>query len=265
MSRYDEVLFFLITIFLFFISGFVYASTQEASIGFSLPGVPVNLAATVGDKSIELSWSEPLSNGGINITDYVIEYKLTSGGVWVVFPDGVSTITQTVVNNLSNDNSYTFRVSAVNDIGQGDPSSTISITPGSPAQVLIMSFSDLTVSDIKTLIRITNEGSTAYEYQYTWCVTDSDINLCGGGNDIFSATAAKLIQPQEDFDTILTSTVPIIGSYWFHLSVDFGSDSSQAFQSFVATNEASDGGGGGGGGASSDQVFRYADRYLCWS
>lgn len=50
---------------------------------------------------------------------------------------------------------------------------------------------------ITTAIRITNEGDTAYEYQYTWCVTDSALNLCGGGNDVFSSTAAKLIQPLE--------------------------------------------------------------------
>lgn len=78
-------------------------------------------------------------------------------------------------------------------------------TPGSPAQVLIQSFSDLTAPNISTAIRITNEGSGEYEYQYSWCVTSSQSNLCGGGDDIFGSTAAKLIQPGENFDTVLNS------------------------------------------------------------
>jgi hypothetical protein len=84
-------------------------------------------------------------------------------------------------------------------------------------------------------VRITNEGITPYEYQYTWCITDSETNICGGGDDIFNSTAAKLIQPGENFDTILNSTIVTSGNYWFHLDVRFGSDSSQATQSFTAT------------------------------
>jgi hypothetical protein len=230
------------------------------SAGIFVPGVPVNLAATVGDRSIELSWSAPDSNGGSVITDYVIEYKLTSGGVWSVFVDGVDTGTSKTVINLSNDNSYDFRVSAVNTIGQGSPSSPVSATPGSPAQVLIQSFGDLTVPSISTAVRLTNDGSTAYEYQYTWCVTNSDVNLCGGGDDVFSSTAAILIDPHLNFDTTLNSTVPTAGNYWFHLNVQFGSDSSHANQSFTAIAEptvippSGGGGGGGGGGGSSPSV-----------
>lgn len=87
-------------------------------------------------------------------------------------------------------------------------------------------------------MRITNEGAIAYEYQYTWCVTDSSSNKCGGGDDIFSSTAAKLIQPGENFDTTLNSTISGAGNYWFHVYVAFGSDFSEASQSFTATTES---------------------------
>lgn len=225
--------------------------------GIFAPQEPVNLAVTIGDSSANLSWSPPLSNGGSVITDYVIEYKLTSGGVWSPYTDGVSTNTFATLINLSNDTSYDFRVSAVNAIGQSAPSSLVRATPGSPAQVLITGFSDLSVPSINTGVRITNEGSTAYEYQYTWCITDSDINLCGGGNDIFTATAAKLIQPGENWDTNLNSTVSTIGTYWFHMGVQFGSDTSYASQSFIATSQSqSNGGGGSSGGSSSGSPKR---------
>lgn len=222
----------------------------------TVPGAPTNLATTVRDQSIELAWSAPASNGGSAITDYVVEYKLTTGGVWAVFDDGVGIDTTTTVTSLSNGDSYDFRVSAVNNVGQGASSTEVSATPGPRAQVFIQSFSDLTSPSIATAVRITNDEETAYDYHYTWCVTDSDINLCGGGDDIFSSTAAILIQPHQNFDTTLNSTVGTAGNYYFHLSVRFGSDSSQAYQSFTAVVETPvtppvtpPSGGGGGGGA----------------
>ncbi len=231
----------------------VFAAGINATIttGIFVPDEPVNLAVTIGDQNVSLSWSQPFSDGGSPISDYVIEYKLTSGGVWSVLGDGVSTSTTAIVSGLSNDNSYDFRVSAVNGIGQGLVSASVTATPGAPAQVIVLSFSDLTVSDIVTAVRITNEGSSTYEYQYTWCVTNAEMNLCGGGNDIFSGTAAKLIQSGENWDTNLTSTVSEDGNYWFHVTVSFGSDSSYASQSFTAQNASSGGGGGSSGSRAS--------------
>jgi len=251
----------LIIVFIFINNNSVFSSAISnftLSITSSFPNAPTNLAGTVDDSSILLSWSTPISSGGPAITDYIIEYKLTTGGVWTVFPDGTNTNTTATVTGLSNDNSYTFRVYSVNISGSSIASPTLTITPGPPAQVIIQSFSDLTSPSIGTNIRITNEGVSVYEYTYTWCVTDSDVNLCGGGNDVFNSTAAKLILPLENFDTTLLSTVPVAGNYWFHLRVDFGSDSSYASQSFTSTNEAINppsGGGGGGGGATNPTIL----------
>ncbi len=225
----------------------MYAANINATItpGVFAPQKPLNLAVSIGDRSVDLSWSQPASDGGSTVTDYVVEYQLTSGGVWATFVDGVGTSTVATVTNLTNDTSYDFRVSAVNSIGQGAPSSEVTGTPGAPAQVLVTGFSDLSEPSITAGVRITNEGGVAYEYQYTWCITNSDANLCGGGDDVFSAAAAKLIQPGENWDTNLNATVSSAGMYWFHVSVDFGSDTSYASQSFIAVNEESTGGGGG--------------------
>lgn len=248
-------IFLIILLFTFALNHhiFTYAADIYATIttGVFVPQSPVNFAVSIGDRSVDLSWSSPLSDGGSAITDYVIEYRLSSGGVWAQISDGVSTDTFATVSSLTNDTSYDFRVYAVNGIGQGPASTDVSATPGSPAQVLVTGFSDLTSTSISTEVRITNEGSLAYEYQYTWCVTNSDSNLCGGGNDIFSSSAAKLIQPGENWDTSLNSVIGGAGSYWFHVQVQFGSDSSYANQSFTAVEPASSGGGGGGGSSGS--------------
>ncbi len=200
------------------------------------PSAPVNLAAVVLGSSIRLTWSAPSSTGGSDISDYIIEYQLTTGGTWSVFSDAVSIQTTATIIGLANGTSYDFRVRAVNIIGQSIPSGTVSATPGEPAQVLIQSFPDLTTPSIGTAVRITNEGLSQYEYQYTWCVTDSDTNLCGSGDgaDIFSSTAAKLIASHENYDFTATSTVPTPGNYYFHIRVNYGSQSSRADQSFTA-------------------------------
>lgn len=133
------------------------SGTSNSITPASVPSETTNLAATVQDGSIDLSWSVPVSNGGSPITDYIVEYKLTIGGTWSVFADGVGTTPSTTVTSLSNDNSYDFRVSAKNVIGVGTVTSLVSATPGAPAQVIIQNFSDVTSPTIATEVRITNE------------------------------------------------------------------------------------------------------------
>jgi hypothetical protein len=211
------------------------ASTPSNSVTLSTqPSAPLNLAATVEESSIGLSWSPPASDGGSPVTNYVVEYELTTGGTWSVFANGVSTSTTAIVTGLSDRTSYNFEVSAVNAIGQSSPSAPVTAIPGEPAQVLIQNFSNLTAPNIGTAVRITNEGSVDYEYQYTWCITASPGVPCNSDSDVFSATAAKLIKAGTNFDTVLTSTVPTPGNYWFTIIASYGSASSTATQSFTA-------------------------------
>jgi hypothetical protein len=85
----------------------------------TVPGSIGSLSASAGDKEVGLFWSAPSSNGGSEIIDYIIEYKLSSDSNWSVFADPVSNNTSAIVTGLVNNLSYDFRVSAVNSIGQG--------------------------------------------------------------------------------------------------------------------------------------------------
>ena len=127
-----------------------------------------------------------------------------------------------------------------------------------PAQVIINSISDTSIPQVGANITITNEGLSGNEYQYEWCVVSNVNNTCGGGDDVFHATAAKYINSGEDFNTTLTADVPEVGNYYFKVIVYFGTDSSGASRTFTATpapsggtggNSGGGGGGGGGGGS----------------
>lgn len=102
----------------------------------NLPSAP--LAVTVGLvdlNSISLTWSVPATNGGANVTDYVIEYSSNNGSSWTTFIDTVTTLRAVTITDLVSGTPYIFRVSAKNSAGVGTPSeSTSARRPGVPSE-----------------------------------------------------------------------------------------------------------------------------------
>ncbi len=124
---------------------------------------------------------------------------------------------------------------------------------GAPAQVVINTMADTSIPTVSADVTITNEGSGAFEYKYEWCVVSAEDDQCGGGNDVYHATAAKLIAVGDDFSPTLTATVSTVGDYWFKLIVYYGTEASGASRSFTATTDTEvvippvSGGSSGGG------------------
>jgi hypothetical protein len=94
-----------------------------------IPGAPTALSALAGNGEVTLSWLPPSSDGGSPLTNYVVEYKLSSDSSWTVFATPVSTSTTATVTGLTNGVSYDFEVSAVNAIGQSVVNSASATLP----------------------------------------------------------------------------------------------------------------------------------------
>jgi len=140
-------------------------------------------------------------------------------------------------------------ISATVETGKTLPGNDYWNVTTAPPQVIVSSMNSTQVPNVSANVRITNEGDVAYEYQYEWCVVSASGNACGGGDDVAYGSAAKLIAPGENFDTVLTSTVPVTGTYFFKVAVYYGTEISRASRQFTATGVVvSPGGGGGGGG-----------------
>src|SRR5438128_6589429 len=94
------------------------------------PSSRSGLAATaVSSSQINLSWAPPADNGGSAITGYKIERSTDGGITWTALVANTGSAMTTYSDTaLSHTTAYTYRVSAINSVGTGSPSSTASAT-----------------------------------------------------------------------------------------------------------------------------------------
>lgn len=92
---------------------------------------------TITSSSIAVSWTAP-SNGGAAITDYIIQTS-PDNSTWTTFSDGTSTTTNTIVTGIPASTLRYIRVAAINSVGTGTYSTSVSATTNAsataPAQV----------------------------------------------------------------------------------------------------------------------------------
>ena len=106
------------------------AATQTAAPSASapvmtVPTAPQNLSANAGDRQVTILWTAPLSDGNSVITNY--EVSSNNGNTWVTSSSNSSH----TFTGLTNGNQYTFKVRAVNAIGNS-PEATTTATPVAP-------------------------------------------------------------------------------------------------------------------------------------
>jgi subtilisin family serine protease len=167
----------------------------------SAPAAPGSLTGTGYNQSVRLSWVAPGFNGGEAITDYVVEFATTSSNntpVWTTFADGVSVTTSTTVTGLTNATQYQFRVSAVNAVGRGAASSTITVAPvyagvASAPRALTAVAGRLKLS-LSWLAPLSNGGLSITDYAIETS-TDSGTTWARFADTVTTATSASLTVP----------------------------------------------------------------------
>ena len=107
-----------------------YSANSSTVTPAATPGTPTAVAGIRGNGQVQLSWTAPVSDGGLSVTDYTIQYSSNSGASWQTFTDAASSATSATVTGLTNGRGYLFRVASVNDVGMGSFIATSSsITP----------------------------------------------------------------------------------------------------------------------------------------
>ena len=93
----------------------------------TVPNPPTNLSLTkTSASSVQLQWTAPSSNGGPPVIGYKVEFKIGSGSYSVLIANTGITTSYFHTGLLAN--TYSYRVSAINSAGAGNPSNEASIT-----------------------------------------------------------------------------------------------------------------------------------------
>ncbi len=103
-------------------------SAAVSAVPVTVPGAPTGLTATRGNAQVVLSWAGPASDGGSPVTGYDL-YVGTTADLSRNAPVARVTGTVVTVTNLINGTRYYFRLTAVNEIGEGPPSNEVSAVP----------------------------------------------------------------------------------------------------------------------------------------
>lgn len=111
---------FIMTMFMHVICLFFFCLFTLAPPG--MPAAPVIADKT--KRSVTLSWTPPAKDGGSPIKGYIIEIQDEGTSDWarVNDADNLHPTTEFTIPNLQELKKYRFRIIAVNDIGESDPS-----------------------------------------------------------------------------------------------------------------------------------------------
>ncbi len=156
------------------------ASEGASATPLAVPAEPVGLAATSNkDSQVPLSWTKASDDNTIApITGY--EYSKDGGATYDDIPDSGAETDEYTVTELTNDTEYFFVIRAVNVIGKGASSATISGTPensppGKPA------WDELRGGDTQVVLKwVDPRDSSIDRYEYQW--TGDDLTATGGAN-----------------------------------------------------------------------------------
>jgi hypothetical protein len=105
------------------------------------PGTPYRVSST--ETSIMIEWTAPSDNGGTVITDYQVLWDAGLGGAFVSLGSSSNTLQFTPSYTLVTGYTYKFKARALNYIGTGPESSSVSIiaaaSPDEPASPTLYS------------------------------------------------------------------------------------------------------------------------------
>jgi hypothetical protein len=97
------------------------------------PGAPGKPECSSRSKNhIEISWRKPSNDGGAPIKGYIIERKDKAGKKWNKISKDLIKDTNYYDDKVLPSKEYEYRVIAVNDGGEGDPSSASALLPAKP-------------------------------------------------------------------------------------------------------------------------------------
>ena len=152
-------------------------STEMSAVAYDgltpEPGIPVNFAATSGDRLVTLTWGEPDTIGASAVTSYEYQQSETSGAFGDTWTEVFSSVREVTISGLTATATYYFRMRAVNNHGNGVVTAEASAVaydgltpePGTPVNFAATSGDRLVTLTWGEPDTIGASAVTSYEYQ----------------------------------------------------------------------------------------------------
>jgi len=109
-------------------ANYATVSVMAATLA-SAPGTPTRKFSS--ETSIGIEWTAPADNGGTPITDYQVFWDSGEGGAYTLLGNSLNTLEYTPSYTLNTGYTYRFKVKAVNYIGVGPESASLSVIAAS--------------------------------------------------------------------------------------------------------------------------------------
>ena len=135
-------------------------SNEAGATPAAIPSAPQNLVAFPGNAKVGLTWSAPSSNGGSAITGYGV-YRGTLPGGEGTTPIATITGTSYTDSGLTNGQTYYYKVTAINSVGESSSSNEASATPQLPALSVSVTTDKPVYSKGSASITVTVTNSTS--------------------------------------------------------------------------------------------------------
>lgn len=115
------------------------------------PPAPTSLVPTPKASSIQIAFTDPISNGGSSLTNY--EYTINDGSSWNALSP-TDTTTPIAIPGLTDGVSYTIKIRAVNALGSGTASLATTMVPGLVARLSSLTLSNIPAKGVKTTLTV---------------------------------------------------------------------------------------------------------------
>ena len=141
------------------------------------PDAPQVLSAERGDRSATIEWSSPTDDGSSAITGYKVQWRSGVQGYNPSRQRGVGAgVSEYEITGLVNGTEYMVRVVAVNAVGDGTPSSEVSLTPATtpgPPRILETQRGDRSVT-VRWSSPSATGGLSVTDYVVQWSDDEFD-------------------------------------------------------------------------------------------
>jgi len=168
-------------------------------LAYTVPSTVRSASGFVSGTNAYLSWTVPLSYGGLSINGYQVYRSVDNGATWVNVANTSASIRTATITGLVGGVTTMFRVTATNSVGASAPSNVVSLTAALTGLATPPSAISATVNNTSVTVSWSGARSTTpitdYIVEYS---TNAGASWITYNDGVSTATTVTLVNMQPD-------------------------------------------------------------------